>query len=140
MENPKNNTTAATYGNHDFQLIFMRNKKEFLTVSLSDRFAERLICQHPLRILPHLCKGVARSKEFFLFLFADALFIPTCRDEIHGIFAEDTISETISVFQREARSFVFQRSGLSVFRHSHFAAGLAMVSRIAVSAWIFCMR
>ena len=34
------------------------------TVSLSDHFAERLICQHPLRILPHLCKGVARSKEF----------------------------------------------------------------------------
>ena len=61
-----------------------------MTIALSDRFAERLICQHPLRILPHLCKGVARSKEFFLFLFADA-------HEIHGIFAEDTISETISV-------------------------------------------
>ena len=28
------------------------------------RFTERVICQHPLRILPHLCKGVARSKEF----------------------------------------------------------------------------
>ena len=95
-----NTNKMIALGNHDFQLIFMRNKKEFLTVSLSDRFAERLICQHPLRILPHLCKGVARSKGVIIILLADALFIPTCRDEIYGIFTEDTIPDTISVLQR----------------------------------------
>ena len=51
------------YGNHDFLLIFIRNK-ELTTALLSDRFAIRLIYQHPLKILPHLCNGVARGKEF----------------------------------------------------------------------------
>ena len=78
-----------------------------LTATLNDRFTVRLIYTS-VNFLLNLCKGVARSKVFFILLLADALFIPTCRDEIYGILAEDTILDTISVCQRNARSFVCQ--------------------------------
>ena len=59
----------------------------------------------------NLCKGTARSKEFFvIFLLAYALFIPMCRDEIHRILAEDTIRlPSQSDSEQSERSFVVQR-------------------------------
>ena len=72
------------------RLIKNEVKKYFFIIIYFDRFAERLILLTSAKFLPNLCKGVARSKVFIIFLFADA-------HEIHGIPAEDTISDTISV-------------------------------------------
>ena len=131
-------------GNHDFQLIFMRNKKEFLTVSLSDRFADRLICQHPLRILPHLCKGVARSKEFSYSCSLTLYLSRRVGTRFMGFLqripflrpyqSDSEQSERSFVFQRVARSFsrktVFQRIARSyILITQQFAFALTIILR-----------
>ena len=80
----------------------------FLMFDFFDRFAERpLCCPTALlndcflfisaKIFSNLCKGTARSKGIVIILFAFALFIPTCRDEIYRIVAEDIVRPLISL-------------------------------------------
>ena len=96
-----------------------------MTVALSDRFAVRLICQHPLRILPHLCMGVAHSKQFS---YSCSLTLTRFMGFLQRIpflrpyQSDSERSERSFVFQREARSFsrktVFQRKARSDSRQT----------------------